>query len=92
MRQVIRVIKTPVTLIILLAILGYGAMWGFEHATISDTRKAQACVAMSARLCVACRKVNADVAHWRGLPSITKLLCGFWTNPLMHLIPLPAPG
>lgn len=45
MRQVIRVLKTPVTLIILLAILGYGAMWGFEHATISDTRKAQACVA-----------------------------------------------
>ena len=44
MRQVIRVLKTPVTLIILLAMLGYGAMWGYQQATMSDTRKAATCV------------------------------------------------
>ena len=38
MRQVIRVLKTPVTLIILLAILGYGAVWGYQHATTPDAR------------------------------------------------------
>jgi len=43
-RQVIRVLKTPVTLIILLAMLGYGAAWGFQHATMSDTRKVATCV------------------------------------------------
>ncbi len=31
-RQIVRVLKTPVTLIILLAFVGYGAMWGYEHA------------------------------------------------------------
>ena len=44
MRQVIRVLKTPVTLIILLAILGYGAMWGYQQATMPDTRKVATCV------------------------------------------------
>ena len=44
MRQVIRVLKTPVTLIILLAVLGYGAVWGYQHATMTDTRKEQTCV------------------------------------------------
>ncbi|HSK32997.1 MAG TPA: LytR C-terminal domain-containing protein [Propionicimonas sp.] len=44
MRQVIRVMKTPVTLIILLAILGYGAMWGYQHATMPDPRPEATCV------------------------------------------------
>lgn len=44
MRQVIRVIKTPVTLIILLAILGYGAMWGYQQVTMPDNRKVATCV------------------------------------------------
>ena len=44
-RQVIRVLKTPVTLIILLAILGYGAMWGYQHATMDiAARPAATCV------------------------------------------------
>lgn len=34
MRQAIRVLKTPVTLLILLAMLGYGAVWGYRHATM----------------------------------------------------------
>ena len=44
MRQFIRVIKTPVTLIILLAILGYGAVWGYQHATMPDARPEATCV------------------------------------------------
>ncbi len=32
-RQVVRVLKTPVTLIVLLAILGYGAVWGYRQVT-----------------------------------------------------------
>ncbi|HEY3337490.1 MAG TPA: LytR C-terminal domain-containing protein [Propionicimonas sp.] len=44
MRQVIRVIKTPVTLIILLAMLGYGAMWGYQHVTMPDNRRVDTCV------------------------------------------------
>ncbi len=44
MRQVIRVIKTPVTLIILLAMLGYGAMWGYQHVTMPDNRPVETCV------------------------------------------------
>ncbi|MDQ7993886.1 MAG: LytR C-terminal domain-containing protein [Propionicimonas sp.] len=32
-RRIIRVAKTPVTLLLLLGFLGYGAAWGYEHAT-----------------------------------------------------------
>ena len=31
-RQIVRVLKTPVTLLLLLAFVGYGAAWGYEHA------------------------------------------------------------
>ena len=46
MRQAIRVLKTPVTLILLLAILGFGASWGIQHATMDDksARAAANCV------------------------------------------------
>lgn len=44
MRQVIRVLKTPVTLLVLLAILGYGAYWGYQQVTIDDSRPAETCV------------------------------------------------
>lgn len=32
LRQIVRVLKTPVTLLLLLAFVGYGAAWGYEHA------------------------------------------------------------
>lgn len=32
-RRIIRAIKTPVMLLLLLAFVGYGAAWGYEHAT-----------------------------------------------------------
>ena len=31
-RQIFRVVKTPVMLLLLLAFVGYGAAWGYEHA------------------------------------------------------------
>lgn len=39
-RQIVHVLKTPVTLILLLAILGYGAAWGYEHATAPRPERA----------------------------------------------------
>ncbi|MFT4109181.1 LytR C-terminal domain-containing protein [Propionicimonas sp.] len=44
MRKVIRVLKTPVTLLLLLAILGYGAYWGYQQVTVDTTRPETACV------------------------------------------------
>lgn len=32
-RQIVRVLKTPVTLLLLLAFVGYGAAWGLKNAT-----------------------------------------------------------
>lgn len=44
-RQIIRVLKTPVTLLLLLAFVGYGAAWGYEHATAPrPARPATPCV------------------------------------------------
>lgn len=46
-RQIVRVLKTPVTLLILLAFVGYGAAWGYEHATAPVSgRAAVPCVEM----------------------------------------------
>lgn len=47
MRQIIRVLKTPVTLILLLAFVGYSAKWGYEHATAPiPPRPPEPCVVM----------------------------------------------
>lgn len=44
-RQIVRVLKTPVTLLLLLAFVGYGAAWGWEHATAPrPTRPPAPCV------------------------------------------------
>lgn len=32
-RKIVRVLRTPVTLILLLCIVGYGAKWGYDNAT-----------------------------------------------------------
>ncbi len=45
MRQVIRVIKTPVTLLALLSLVVFGGVWGFRNATAAiPPRAAEACV------------------------------------------------
>ena len=43
-RQIVRVLKTPVTLLLLLAILGYGAKWGYDQATKDTSKPDAACV------------------------------------------------
>lgn len=43
-RKVIRVLKTPVTLLLLLAILGYGAYWGYHQVTMSTDLPETPCV------------------------------------------------
>lgn len=45
MRQVIRVIKTPVTLLALLALVVFGGVWGFRNATAAiPARAPEPCV------------------------------------------------
>lgn len=45
MRQVIRVIKTPVTLLALLALVVFGGLWGFRNATAAiPPRPPEPCV------------------------------------------------
>ncbi|MCA0297182.1 MAG: LytR C-terminal domain-containing protein [Actinobacteria bacterium] len=44
MRKAIRVLKTPVTMLALLAILGYGAVWGYKNATADSTGPQTTCV------------------------------------------------
>ncbi len=43
-RKVIRVLKTPVTLLLLLGMLGYGAYWGYKQVTTNTTRAEATCV------------------------------------------------
>lgn len=44
MRKVIRVVKTPITLIVLLAILGYGAWWGYNAWNVPLIKASDVCV------------------------------------------------
>lgn len=44
MRKVIRVVKTPITLIALLAVLGYGAWWGYNTYNIPLVKATDICV------------------------------------------------
>lgn len=43
-RQVVRALVTPVTMLALLAVVGYGAWWGYKQVTVDTTRPAATCV------------------------------------------------
>jgi len=43
-RKVIRAVKTPITLLVLLAVLGYGAWWGYNTYNIPLIKAADTCV------------------------------------------------
>lgn len=45
-RQVIRLLRTPVTLIVLLVVLGYGAWWGYKAVLTVPVSTANACVSL----------------------------------------------
>jgi hypothetical protein len=76
-RQVIRVIKTPVTLIILLAMLGYGAMWGYQHVTMPDNRKVQTCVMTDVGENLTPERVTVRVLNGGESGGLAKLMAGF---------------
>lgn len=46
-RDVFRVLRTPVTLAILLVVLGYGAWWGYKSVLTVPVSTANACVAQT---------------------------------------------
>lgn len=77
MRQVIRVIKTPVTLIILLAMLGYGAMWGYQHVTMPDNRKVETCVQTDVGANLTPDRVTVRVLNGGEKGGLAKLMAGF---------------
>ena len=86
MRQVIRVIKTPVTLIILLAILGYGAMWGYQHVTMPDTRRVETCVQTDVGANLTPDKVTVRVLNGGEKGGLAKLMAGFLRSHGFHVI------
>ncbi|MCB0912396.1 MAG: LytR C-terminal domain-containing protein [Propionibacteriaceae bacterium] len=43
-RKVVQVLKTPVTLLLLLGMLGYGAYWGYKQVTLDTARPEATCV------------------------------------------------
>ncbi len=63
MRQVIRVLKTPVTLLLLLAILGYGAYWGLKNATADASTPEAACVVQDVGGTLTSDKVSVRVLN-----------------------------
>ena len=77
MRQVIRVIKTPVTLIILLAILGYGAMWGYQHVTMPDNRRVETCVMTDVGSKLTADKVTVRVLNGGETGGLAKIVASF---------------
>lgn len=77
MRQVIRVIKTPVTLIILLAMLGYGAMWGYQQVTMPDNRKVETCVMTDVGPKLTPDKVTVRVLNGGEKGGFARVMAGF---------------
>jgi len=76
-RQVIRVIKTPVTLIILLAILGYGAVWGYQQVTMPDNRKVATCVMTDVGANLTPDRVTVRVLNGGEIGGLAKLMAGY---------------
>ncbi len=63
MRKVIRVLKTPVTLLLLLAILGYGAYWGYHQVTLDTSRPETPCVPQDVGTQLTSDKVSVRVLN-----------------------------
>ncbi|MFZ1385592.1 MAG: LytR C-terminal domain-containing protein [Propionicimonas sp.] len=77
MRQAIRVLKTPVTLILLLALVGFAAIWGYEHATApTPARQAAPCVMTDVGGSLTPKKVHVRILNGGtkgGLAKTTQL-------------------
>jgi hypothetical protein len=76
-RKVIRVLKTPVTMLVLLAILGYGAVWGYKHATLDTSKPEAACVPQDVGGTLTPDKVSLRVLNGGTAGNHAKLTRGF---------------
>lgn len=62
-RKVIRVLKTPVTLLLLLGILGYGAYWGYHEVTKDTSRPETPCVTQDVGTTLTSYKISVRVLN-----------------------------
>lgn len=91
MQQVIRVLKTPITMILLLALLGFGAKWGYDQVTKTPPAKpGESCVPTDVGKTLTPDKVTVRVLNGGELGGYAKKVAfnlraaGFhviaWTN------------
>lgn len=88
MRQVIRVLKTPVTLILLLVILGYGAVWGYQQVTRDIPRSETPCVMQDVGETLTPDKVTVRVLNAgsvSGLAKLTRLYLNHYEFRVIYL-------
>jgi hypothetical protein len=71
-RKVIRVVKTPITLLILLAILGYGAWWGYNAYNIPLIKASEKCVSTDVGTELTPDKVTVRVYNGSAVPRLAK--------------------
>jgi len=67
-RKVIRVLKTPVTLLLLLAILGYGAYWGYKQVTLDTANPEATCVMQDVGKTLTADKISVRVFNGGDTP------------------------
>ncbi len=78
MQQLIRVIKTPVTLILLLGIVGFGAVWGYERATApAPARSTAPCVLTDVGNALKPKNVQVRVLNGGTVGSLAKRTQGY---------------
>lgn len=72
MRKVLRVVKTPITLIALLAILGYGAWWGYNTYNVPLIKAADVCVMTDVGKTLTPDKVTVRTYNGSEVPRLAK--------------------
>ncbi len=71
-RKVIRVIKTPITLLVLLAILGYGAWWGYNAYSTPLIKASDVCVMTDVGEELTPERVTVRVYNGSAVPRLAK--------------------
>lgn len=85
-RKVIRVLKTPVTLLLLLAILGYGAYWGYHQVTLSTDRPDTPCTMQDVGNTLTPDRVTVRVLNGGETGNHAKTTRGFLISENFHVI------
>jgi len=76
-RKVIRVVKTPITLIVLLAILGYGAWWGYNAWNVPLIKASDVCVMTDVGAELTPDKVTVRTYNAGTVPRVAKDARGY---------------